>query len=159
MSNIDSPVLTREMVKEINKPKNLVFKSVSDLESVVNKVPLGCQVTRLEENLIAIEDEETIEVLITKLIKLDNTQDDEGLFENTEFKSIDFHNVDTSEVTDMRRMFYSHEAQSLDLSSFNTSNVTDMSWMFYDCKVQSLDLSSFDTSNVTNMGGMFSNFS
>ena len=77
------------------------------------------------------------------------------------FKSvmtIDLSKADTSNVTDMSRMFRDCSSlSSLDLSSFNTSNVTDMSLMFAQCKsLSSLDLSSFDTSNVTNMEYMFS---
>ncbi|MGO2963375.1 MAG: BspA family leucine-rich repeat surface protein [Carnobacterium maltaromaticum] len=65
-------------------------------------------------------------------------------------------NVDTSEVTDMRRWFHkTPKLTSLDLSGFNTSNVTDMSFMFSDSGIQSLNLSSFNTSKVTNMRGMF----
>ena len=72
--------------------------------------------------------------------------------------SINFNNnFNTSNVTNMFRMFYDCESlTSLDLSSFNTSNVTDMSYMFSWCSsLTSLDLSSFNTANVTNMEGMF----
>lgn len=67
-------------------------------------------------------------------------------------------NIDTSNVTNMKRMFYGCSGlTSLDLSNFDTSNVTDMGSMFYGCKnLTSLDLSSFNTSNVTNMSYMFS---
>ena len=65
---------------------------------------------------------------------------------------------DTSNVTDMYRMFYGCESLiSLDLSSFNTSNVTNMTQMFNYCSgLTSLNVSSFNTSNVTNMHQMFS---
>ena len=54
-------------------------------------------------------------------------------------------------------MFYYCPAQTIDLSNFNTSNVTNMNRMFLSCsKLTSLDLSKFDTSNVENMGSMFS---
>ena len=74
----------------------------------------------------------------------------------TEFEGLD--QVDTSEVTDMLRMFYMCESlEHLDLSSFNTKKVTDMSLMFSDCyKLSSIDLHSFNTSNVTAMSFMFS---
>ena len=73
--------------------------------------------------------------------------------------SMDLTYLDTSNVTNMYRMFYNSSATTLDLSSFDTSNVTNMSWMFNDSKATSLDLSSFDTSNVTNMYSMFYNSS
>ena len=43
-------------------------------------------------------------------------------------------NLNTSNVTDMYRMFHNCESlTSLDVSNFNTSNVTDMSKMFSNC--------------------------
>ena len=69
--------------------------------------------------------------------------------------SIDLSVFDTSEVTDMSRMFERcGSLTSLDVSKFDTSNVTDMSAMFSGCNLTSLDLSSFDTSKVTDMSGM-----
>ena len=102
----------------------------------------------------------------------------------TNLISINFNNnFNTSNVTNMSRMFYGcRSLTSLDLSSFNTSNVTDMSdmfdscysltsldlnnfntvkatimnYMFYNCLLlTSLDISGFNTANVTNMSGMF----
>ena len=71
--------------------------------------------------------------------------------------SIDLSALDTSQVTDMSRMFaYCRSLTSLDVSNFDTSQVTDMSWMFAGCSITSLDLSKFDTSKVTNMSSMFS---
>ena len=71
--------------------------------------------------------------------------------------SINFTNLNTSNVTDMSNMFnWCNSLTSLDLSNFNTSNVTNMNWMFCNCNsLKSLDLSSFNTSNVTNMSNMF----
>ena len=71
--------------------------------------------------------------------------------------TINWGNIDLSNVTNMGSMFYSCSSlQSLDLSNFNTSNVTSMNSMFLSCtSLQSLNLSNFDTSNVTNMGAMF----
>ena len=46
---------------------------------------------------------------------------------------------------------------SMDLSNFDTSQVTNMDRMFQGLnRVSSLDISSFDTSKVTNMSSMFS---
>lgn len=63
----------------------------------------------------------------------------------------------TSDVTDMNRMFYRCEnLTSLDLSGWNTSKVSDMSGMFMYCrKLTSLDLSGWNNSIVTNMSEMF----
>ena len=73
--------------------------------------------------------------------------------------SVDLSSLDTSEVTDMSKMFSQcYALSSLDLSKFDTSQVTDMSNMFYNCSdLTSLDVSKFDTSQVTNMSYMFEN--
>ena len=72
--------------------------------------------------------------------------------------SIDLSALDTSEVTNMNRMFDGCSSlKSLDVSKFDTSKVTNMSAMFYECSsLTSLDLSKFDTSKVTDMSDMFS---
>ena len=73
-------------------------------------------------------------------------------------KSIEgFEHLNTSQVTDMSRMFEGCESlTALDLSSFNTAKVTDMSYMFEGCQsLTALDLSNFDTAKVTDMNGMF----
>lgn len=72
--------------------------------------------------------------------------------------SIDFGQIDTSEVVGMDRMFFGCSSlSSVDLSSLDTPSVTDMSDMFSDCSsLASIDLSSFDTSAVTDMSSMFS---
>lgn len=74
-------------------------------------------------------------------------------------KSIDFGNIDTSQVTDMSLMFaYSYALEGeLDLSMFDTSNVTKMTNMFTSVyKVKRFNLSSFDLSSITSLNNMFS---
>ena len=94
--------------------------------------------------------------------------DSSYLFQNlTYLSSINLANLDTSNVTNMYRMFYSTGYSStlftLDLGNkFDTSNVTNMSYMFYETGYSStvftLDLGSlYDTYKVTNMGSMFRN--
>ena len=71
-------------------------------------------------------------------------------------KTINFGNFNTSKVTDMTAMFgCTFSLTELDLSKFDTSNVTQMSYMFHGTYVQKLDLSNFNTSNVINMYSMF----
>ena len=71
-------------------------------------------------------------------------------------KTINFGNFNTSNVTDMTAMFgCTFSLTELDLSSFDTSSVTQMSYMFHGTYVQKLDLSNFNTSNVVNMYSMF----
>jgi surface protein len=66
--------------------------------------------------------------------------------------------LNTSSVTDMRRMFAGCKSLSfINMTGFNTENVTNMWAMFHDCdSLKWLNLSSFNTSNVTNMARMFS---
>ena len=71
--------------------------------------------------------------------------------------TIDFDNVDTSNVTDMSYMFSGTVwiTTLKNIKKINTSNVTDMSYMFQSSIIKSIDLHTFDLSNVTNMSYMF----
>jgi len=94
----------------------------------------------------------------TEADKITLSKDSSFMFDRmSKLQTIDLSGFDTSEVTDMGRMFAaSPELKSLDLSGFNTSNVKNMIYMFYDAgKIETLDLSAFDTSNVTTMYGLF----
>lgn len=73
----------------------------------------------------------------------------------------DLRGFDTSDVTDMKRMFaYCENLSTLNISNFNTQKVTDMSYMFYYCKnLSEINVTSFNTSAVTNMNSMFNNCS
>ena len=77
--------------------------------------------------------------------------------DGTEVKIEGLENLDTSNVTNMSRMFYAcSKLTSIDVTKFDTSNVTNMSGMFSNCSgLTSLDVSKFDTSNVTNMSNIF----
>ena len=72
-------------------------------------------------------------------------------------KSIDFNNLDTSNVTRMSSMFSGCSGlTNLDLTHLDTQKVTDMRYMFYNCSgLTSLDLTHLDTHNVTDMSFMF----
>ena len=82
-----------------------------------------------------------------------------SMFKNFCAESIDLSKADTSNVTDMSRMFENCRALiEVDLSGFDTTNVTDMIGMFGGCSsLTKLDLSGFDTANVKDMDMMFSN--
>ena len=86
-------------------------------------------------------------------------EDSTELFNNltnlTEFENLTY--LDTSEVTDMSRMFYDcYGLKELDLSNFNTSNVSSIADMFFYCvSLETLDLSKFDTKKMTDMTGLF----
>ncbi|WP_052501723.1 BspA family leucine-rich repeat surface protein, partial [Thiomicrospira microaerophila] len=71
-------------------------------------------------------------------------------FENSDF------NIDTSNITNMHRLFYFKSDFDLDISYWNTSNVTNMKEMFYGAKTFNQDIGNWNTSNVTDMNRMFS---
>ena len=81
----------------------------------------------------------------------------DSVADGTEVKIEGLENLDTSNVTNMSRMFYAcSKLTSIDVTKFDTSNVTNMSGMFSNCSgLTSLDVSKFDTSNVTNMSNIF----
>ncbi len=71
--------------------------------------------------------------------------------------SIDFSNVNTESVTNMREMFSLCSClESLDVSGFNTSNITDMSGMFCECSnLTTLNIGSFNITNAIDVKNMF----
>ena len=64
-------------------------------------------------------------------------------------------NIDTSNVTNMNRMFQSCRKLSF-VPLLNTSKVTNMTYMFYYCS-RLTTVPQLDTTKVTSMGGMFNN--
>lgn len=81
------------------------------------------------------------------------------MFSATNITSLDLTSFNTSNVTNMERMFFCcGELKNVNLSSFNTHNVTNMSWMFDGClSLENIDVSNFDTSNVEFFTSMFQN--
>ena len=67
----------------------------------------------------------------------------------------DIGNWDTSSVTYMGSMFNGNSAFNQDIGDWNTSSVTDMQEMFYQNAAFNQDISNWDTSNVLTMISMF----
>ena len=65
------------------------------------------------------------------------------------------YNIDTSEIADMSELFMSSDFNE-DVGYWDTSNVTNMSRMFDGAEFFNQDISSWDTSSVTDMELMFS---
>lgn len=76
----------------------------------------------------------------------------------SKLRSIDIKNLNTSNVTSMKKLFYECTSiQSLDLSNLDTSNVTNFSQAFGSCtNLISINLSNCNLSNATNINMMFS---
>ena len=83
--------------------------------------------------------------------------DDNGLFERTQFKYIDISDWDVSSVTNMLSMFYKcNTLKSVgDISYWDVSNVTNMAYMFTDCVNFNQNISRWNVSRVTDMSYMF----
>ena len=62
---------------------------------------------------------------------------------------------DTSNVTDMSKMFAGAHAFNQDIGGWDTSSVTNMIQMFFSAYAFDQDIGGWDTSNVTNMSYMF----
>lgn len=80
-------------------------------------------------------------------------------FTNTALDSIDLTNLKPTRFTDASYMFSGYRGTKLDLSTLDTSNVTNMTRMFANISnISELNISNLDTHNVTTMEGMFVNF-
>lgn len=159
-------LLTREIVKKIDRPKELKFRDRYSARDVICAAKeRGIPVKKISEEFSLIELANEVILISPYIIRLNNSvhnenvlrKEDEtvGLFQETKFTVIHFQGVDTSNVTNMKKMFYLCEARALYFSTFDTSNVKDMSMMFYKNMLDSLDLRGFNTINVENMEYMF----
>lgn len=63
--------------------------------------------------------------------------------------------LNTSNVTNMARMFNQSSLTSVNLSDLNTSNVTNMEYMFASNSCSNIDCSGFNVGKVTSMNYMF----
>lgn len=90
--------------------------------------------------------------------KLYLNPDCEDMFSYSGYRELDLRPFDASKVTNMKSMFSNQPyITEINFSNFNTSNVTNMGRLFYKNWISKLDLSSFDTSNTWFMGNMFKN--
>ena len=62
---------------------------------------------------------------------------------------------DTSQVTDMSRIFRNAALANPDVSGWDTSQVQDMSFLFSGARAATPDTSAWDTAQVTNMTALF----
>jgi surface protein len=77
------------------------------------------------------------------------------LFYDKQLFNDDINNWDVSSVTNMTYMFQNAYVFDRELNNWNVSNVTNMSYMFYGAKSFNKDLNNWKTGSVTNMSGMF----
>lgn len=67
----------------------------------------------------------------------------------------DLNFIDTSEMTDMYKLFYGFPIRNIKIDKWDTSKVIDMMFMFAYCKNFDCDLSEWDISNVVYTDYMF----
>ena len=137
----------------INKDYNdveIVVKSFDELRNIIedryNKLGAGTKQDPIDFN----------DIDVSNIISFcDN--DDNGLFERTQFKYIDISDWDVSSVTNMLSMFYRcNKLKSVgDISYWDVSNVTNMAYMFTGCVNFNQDISRWNVSSVTDMSYMF----
>lgn len=154
-------LITRNIIELIDKPKALSFKTVKNIEGIIDKAELlgTYNTTWLREHILLLENSESLIIASDVTIELDGTIENpggySGLFSGTSFTSINLNNVNTSNINNMALMFFKCHAERISFGTIDTSNVTNMFCMFYMCRVKELDLRVFDVSKVEDMGGMF----
>ena len=67
----------------------------------------------------------------------------------------DLNDIDTSNITDMSKLFWELDPHNIDISKWDVSNVEDMNCMFWGCRNFNSNLSRWDVLNVKDMHGMF----
>ena len=92
------------------------------------------------------------------LSKLDTSEitDMSRLFTYSEFNG-DISDWDVSNVTNMELMFEEAENFNQDISNWNISNVTSMEWMFYNAESFNQNISKWILENIKNCDFMFDN--
>jgi surface protein len=76
------------------------------------------------------------------------------MFDSSFEFNADLGDWDTSSVTDMERMFYQALEFNGDVRGWDTSSVTTMKYMFFRAEVFNQDIGGWNTKNVTDMVGM-----
>ena len=173
-----SPVIiTREMIRRYNLKlfntpgmdlKFAVVKSLDDFRvryrSINNDLEDNKLVDISESLIVMIKPNKKEIAFVTDTsfeldnsIKSDNTITEyEGIFECTNFGSINLSNVRLSNVTNANRLFYSCKANQIILGKgFLDNKITDMSYMFAYVKLGRLDLSNLGTRCLENASSMF----
>lgn len=70
-------------------------------------------------------------------------------------KIINLNCIDTSQITDMSKLFVDFQKYNFDVSQWDVGNVSDMHYMFKNCINFNCDISKWNVRYVKNMTGMF----
>ena len=164
-----------EIISSVNEIKNNLDGMKSIIESIVKNILLfntdiddgiNVYLNNEKKNIIKDQNKRLIDFYPTEIGKYSF----EIIFNNkltslkcffsecSNITSLDLTNFDSSNVTDMYRMFNrcTKLKEIKGLNNLNTNKVTNMSALFQYCQeIENLNLSNFNTSQVIKMGGMF----
>lgn len=171
--------LSKKLIKNIDSSKALKFSHRDTRQLAAKAAMLGDKsILRKVYGVTVVETFDSI--IICSLGNIRLPEDCREMFYVSSFKSIDFTNVDWSNVKhidgmfggsaaksivfgdvhkaniwSMKAAFEGARVKSLDLTKFNTSRVKDMSRLFCNCKARKIVMDGIDTSNVETMYCMF----
>ena len=116
------------------------------------------EVSEVSDQHVVVDEEEE-EVLVFPPLSNASIREAVRLWEHDQAQATEKYNHiskwNTSQVTDMSRLFESYEEFNDNISEWDVSNVTDMSFMFCGAEMFNQDVSKWDVSNVINMSCMF----
>ena len=133
--------------KLFNLPENTTLINPERYRAITTLSGTSSSTAKISTEVISID----LSHLKSKLTTL-------GFYNCSKLKTINWGNIDLSNVTDISSMFNGCSGlTSIDLTPLNTSNVANMYSMFYGCTgLTSIDLTPLNTSNVTSISNMFS---
>lgn len=158
-----------EEVKEIRMDGELVWRNTSNFSvHYMTSESAGVQQegfgTGEELKQFIMDNKESFRFTLKVVATVPEITDCSYLFSGCNADIIDLSEFNTSNVTNMERMFYNCP-QVWDIqfkntetghTSFDTGKVVNMAYMFYKCaQLWHLDVSMFNTSKVTTMYGLF----
>ena len=135
------------------------FVALYEICPYIRNLPLNNESIRVAVKNY-FESGELKDVIITKYGKIcdwntTNVTNMARLFNEYIIFNEDISKWDTSNVTEMGQMFLCCESFDQPIGEWNVSKVTYMNGMFYGAKNFNQDISKWDTSKVTTMNGMF----
>lgn len=155
-TRVDYVPISKSIISLIDCNKHLKFRikaNIAELEAKANL--LGLTVTKIDHLYQLYKLETPTDILLVTNKSRMIVEDGFKLFEETKFKSIDLHNLDTSKIKTAEGMFAHLNLSKLDISTMNTSNIKVMNYMFSYSNIPELDINNFDTKNVKRTNFMF----
>ena len=112
-----------------------------------------------EQHVVVVDDEQEEVVLEFPPLSNESIREAVRLWRHDQAQATEKYNHinkwNTSQVTDMRRLFMNYKEFNDNISEWDVSNVTNMSCMFWGASSFNQDVSNWDVSNVTIMDFIF----